>query len=657
MSELHIKITNFIKSDFGDFISEVDVFQSLKEFDALYAGEVDGEESPITDGQYDALYLYAKQLNPAHKYFTGVGSQVRGGKIDLPFEMGSLNQVPIGSIQDWVIRNNLSNKEHVVSDKMDGTSTMLIYDASGDAQIAYSRGDGVQGADWTRHIFKIKGVPTNCKKVLDSGLNVRAEVELTETAFKALYDAGIRRRGGQPYKNSRNMVAGLMNSKTIPDVCYEHLSVITYEVLGLPVQKKMQLKLLEANGFQVVKYSIIKGSKLTDGFLAKFLKDRKVDLDYEIDGVVIEVNDILERQRMNPTKETLNPGYAIKYKVADASNQAIATVKGVTWNISKHGYLKPQVNIEPVELVGVTISNATGFNAKFIINNLIGPGAKVRITRSGDVIPFITDVVLGAKMASMPTEDCRWNETGVDLVLKNKEDNNEVAIQQTLDFFSSIEAPHLKEGTVRKMFEAQQYASAHSAIGNMLIHTEVTWKRTIGENGTKIYNGIRKKFTNMPLHVLMGSLPFFGRGVGKRKFKKLEIALGTNALRDGNFSLGDIVGVGSFEAKSAAKIISGIKEYLEFYKKLPDYVTIATMEDKSGGSLSGQKICMTGFRDKDMVTAIEAAGGDVQSTVSGNTTLLVCKDPTSNSGKVKKAKDKGVKVISIGEMEDILHER
>ena len=247
--------------------------------------------------------------------------------------------------------------------------------------------------------------------------------------------------------------------------------------------------------------------------------------------------------------------------------------------------------------------------------------------------------------------DWEWNDTGVDAVLNNFEDNEEVAIQQILNFFSSIDAPHLKEGAIRKLHKAGK-----TSITDVLNLSEQDLVSVIGANGKKIYKGLQDKLTNMPLHVLMGSLPFFGRGVGKRKFKKLEIVLGTDSLRDGNFSLGDIVGVGSFEAKSAAKIIGGMKEYLEFYKKLPDYVTIATMQSTSGGALSGQKICMTGFRDKDMASAIEAAGGDVQSAVSGNTTLLVCKDPTSNSGKVKKAKDKGVKVISIDEMKDILNE-
>ena len=117
------------------------VIEILEFADADYAVG----DSFIEDNEYDALYLMAKRLYPAHVYFTGVGSKVRGGKIALPYEMGSLNQVQIGDITDWVGNWNLQKERVVVSDKMDGTSAMLIYGEDGRPQIAYSRGDGVEG--------------------------------------------------------------------------------------------------------------------------------------------------------------------------------------------------------------------------------------------------------------------------------------------------------------------------------------------------------------------------------------------------------------------------------------------------------------------------------------------------------------------------------
>lgn len=158
------------------------------------------------------------------------------------------------------------------------------------------------------------------------------------------------------------------------------------------MSKTEQLELLKANGFTVVSHTTFKGRNLTDDMLAKFLNERRDDTDYAIDGVVIEVDDANKRASMDKDNTDINPKSSIKYKVADADNLAIATVKGIEWAVSKHGYLKPRINVEPTELVGVTVQYCTGFNAKFIHDNKIQPGTKIKITRSGDVVPLCLGV-------------------------------------------------------------------------------------------------------------------------------------------------------------------------------------------------------------------------------------------------------------------------
>ncbi len=655
MKSLQQSVLRFINEGIIEDVSIEDIISSLQICDALYAGEVDGEESPITDIQYDALRLYASKLNPTHSYFIGVGSEIRGGKINLPHKMGSLNQIEIGDIEEWVSSNVLSNEDHVVSDKMDGTSALLIYDADGKPQIAYSRGDGIQGADISRHIFKIKNVPATIPYISHTGLSVRAEVELTETAFQALYNAGIRRRGGEPYKNSRNMVAGLMNSKTIPQICYQYLTVVCYEVLNLNASKQSQLRLLSSNGFQTVQYSILKGHELTDALLAKILADRKSNLDYQIDGLVIEVDSIVKRTHMNSTKDTLNPEYAIKYKVADVDNYAETSVVEVEWNLSKHGYLKPRLILDPVQLVGVTVTHATGYNAKYIKDNNIGAGTIVAVSRKGDVIPNVIKVIKPT-IANMPQNIVwSWNDTGVDALIDNYQANTEVSIQQTLDFFTSIAAPHLKEGTIRKLFALYRYTDASSAISKMLNYSLPEWMNDIGENGNKIYKGLYAKLTIIPLYVLMGSLPFFGRGVGKRKFKKLEQSIGTDELQQLNqASRPAMLMVDGFRETTVDKILAGMKDYLAFYPSLPTFCTIGNMTANTSGQFNGMKICFTGFRNSSLQQSVEEQGGEITSTVSGNTSFVVAKIPDGNSGKLKTARTKNIKVISIPDLEGML---
>jgi len=621
-----------------------EIVEVLTEADDAYSN--DGE-SFIEDNEYDALRSVAQRLAPTDEYFLGIGSDVRGGKVKLPFEMGSLNQVEIGDIKEWVRKNNLENEEVIITDKMDGTSALIVYNSLGERQIAYSRGNGVEGADISRHLFKIKNVPEQLPS--QKSMTIRAEVELSESAFETLREI-VTSKSGKKYKNARNMVAGIMNSSERPAVVYDYLTVIAYQIVDAEdISKSEMLDTLKDEGFQVEDYSSFYGKELSDELLAKYLKHRRRVTDYAIDGLVLDVNSQEKRASMNPTRDTLNPEYSIKYKVADADNTAIATVKSVTWNVSKHGYLKPQVNLEPFDLCGVTISNATGFNAKFIEENGIGYGAQVRMTRSGDVIPFIQETVKSA-IPEMPAQfdwNWDWNETGVDAVLKTS--NDEVSVQQMIDFFEKIEAPYLKEGNVRKLFDAG-YTKPENIIRDLDVRSAVS---IIGENGKKIVAGVKDKLTNIPAYRLLGAFST-ERGMGVRKFKKLQKAFGLNDLVNGQLFVNQIVGVDGFEEKSAVKAEKVMSAFSEFLNYIDGFYTFEVEQDTSGGDLVGQKICMTGFRDKDMADAIEAAGGEVQSGVSGKTTLLVCKDPTSNSGKVKKAKDKGVKVISIDEMKGML---
>jgi len=643
MSDLHVsrEIALEVLNNIDEYNAQ-DIIHLLEAADELYHND---QESFIEDNEYDALRLIAQRLDPTNKYFLGIGSEVRGGKVKLPYEMGSLDQVEIGDIEEWVRKNKLQNEDIVLTDKMDGTSAMLVYDENGAPQIAYSRGNGTEGADISRHIFKITNVPPQ----LPCGhkLVVRAEVELTETAFEKLCTK-VKSRSGKPYRNARNMVAGLMNSKTNPDVVYDYLTVIAYEVIGFEGSKKEQLEILDDNGFQVVMNSTyMKGKDLTDEKLAKFLEMRRAHTDFAIDGIVIDVNGAEKRNEMNPTRETLNPSYSIKYKVADASNYAEVEVLEVEWNISKHGYIKPRLILTPTDLCGVTVTHTTGYNAKYILDNKIGKGTIIAISRMGDVVPNPLHTVKSTQ-ADLPTEDFEWNETGVDLVLVDHHDNDEVKIQQMIDFFASIDAPHLKEGSVRKFYEV-----GYHTIEDVIQLTNMEMFSIIGANGNKIYDGLRAKLTDVPHHVIMGSVPFFGRGVGKRKFKKLIRALGWEVVYHAKVE--DIVAVDGFEEKTAHKIVNGINDYLAWLEPLEgEYITIKEEVRVAGGSMNDQKVIFTGFRDKVLHEAVEAAGGEMQMSVSGKTTLVVTKNPNSNSGKVKKARDKGIKIISIDDLKELL---
>jgi NAD-dependent DNA ligase len=353
---------------------------------------------------------------------------------------------------------------------------------------------------------------------------------------------------------------------------------------------------------------------------------------------------------MNPTRDTLNPAYTIKYKM----NTDICDIRvmDVEYNPSSHAYWKPRVNLEPTEMGGVTVSWATGFNAAFIRDNKIGPGAVLRVTRSGDVIPFIMGVVTAAEEAQLPTDEYPWhwtvNQQGkeVDAVLDNPNDLPIIRIKRMVKFFEKVDAPLLKMGNIEKL-DAAGFTKE-----DIIKATEEQLVSVLGKNGSKVFDGLRKKLQDIELHKIMGASST-QRGIGVRKMKRLQEAFGRDGLYDGP-EMADIMNVEGFDTITAGLAVTVIDEFKDFFSDVKDYVTIAE-EKEVGDALAGEKICMSGFRDKDMAAAIEAQGGTVQSGVSGKTTLLVTKDPNSTTGKPKKARELGIKIIGIEEMWGMLN--
>lgn len=634
----------FILGSFDD-VPVGSIIELLKYADDLYFNE-DGGELVMDDNQYDALKQYAQRLAPTDVYFTGVGSAVRGGKQKLPYAMGSLDQVYQGDYQKWVADNKLENEQIIDSDKLDGASNMMLYNASGTLQIAYSRGDGERGADITRHISRIHNVP----KQIDNGgepITVRAETIISPVSFSQLLQLpkGTLRR---EYKNPRNAASGMMNASELNAVVYQYIDVVAYEIVGSTLSKWEQLQKLQDLGFTVVPYRVHTAGEMNDRKWTTILNDRRQNSIYELDGVVIEVDSSATRARLaNPG--SLNPGYARKFKVADASNLAIATVKNVEWNLSKDGYFKPRVEIEPINLVGVTIKHATGFNAKFIKENKIGPGAKVKITRSGDVIPFILEVVEQAVEPQMPDDDYTWTSTGVDAIVADVQNNATVKFERLNDFFASIDVPHLGEGNLRQMFD-MGFETPESIITLTLEDIQsLCGSRTIGK---KIFDNMRAKFTNIPLYVLMGSHSAFGRGVGVRKMKKLYDAFAGDMSKCQ--SVVEIIQVEGFEHKTASKIANGYQAFQVFLDKIAKFITLAKYEAPKTGSLSGKTFVFTGFRNPDLEKKVIEIGGKMGSTVSSKTSFLVTAEPNSTSTKAVKAREIGVAVISVDELKAML---
>lgn len=645
----------FMFDSFDDYEVD-DLIQVLQAADDMY---FNGEQSFITDEQYDALRRYCEQAAPDDPYFLKSGSAVRGEAVKLPYPMGSLDQIYEGQVEKWVRDRKLTDENVVLSEKLDGASTLVIFNPDGTVKIGYSKGDGIEGADQTRHLVKIKSIPHKFPtKVLHAPIPVvRAELIISRTNFLKLAQLGIKSRSGRPYKNPRNMISGLMNAEKNDPVVYKYIDFIAYEIVGSSDDKSTQLRNLKAAGFKVVEWTSVKGSTLNDTALSGLLAQARGGSDYEMDGLVIDADLASVRERLEPTRDTLNPAYATKYKVADAANLAVATVRGVEWRISKHSVWKPRVNVEPVELPGVTVRFATGFNAKYIYDNKIGPGAKIEITRSGDVIPYIVRVVEPAQEAQMPSGEWVWGESGVEAVMSDSSDNLEVLIRQAVDFFTSIDAPGLKAGSIRTMAEHYGYKNITDALVHMITLPERGWRETIGANGGKIYTGLREKLTDIPLYRFVGASPYFGHGIGVRKWKKAIVALKVKKVKQlVSLTVVQICSIPGFEKTTAMKMIQGLGNFMAFYDQVHKEVTFEPFKEvPTEGIMAGQKVCFSDVRSKELEAKIVDEGGEIASGVSSKTTILVTPEQVGKlTTKMQKAKELGIKMVTIRQMETML---
>lgn len=620
--------------------------------DQYYNGE-DGE-SFLTDGQWDNLYRFLQVVDPINKYLIGVGADVRGDKVELPYQMPGLDQVHEDETKKWIASNRLDHEVFIVMHKMDGNSGQIIYDTDGNIQSAFSRGSSTEGQDLTRHFKLMKNLPTTKVGVdMDGSMAIRVEVEMKDEVFEKLNAQGLlRSRSGKPAKNARNYVAGQLNSSKAEQVFYDNVDVIAYEIMfPLMNSRNEELVALNAYGFDAVEYLLIEGMDINDGALIKYLEDAHKSSPWAIDGFVLAPNKRSVRDSIPARKgSSLNPVHSKKFKVGQEDNVAIAEVVAIHRKVSKDGYIKPRVEITPVDLVGVTVTFATAFNELFLKKHNIGVGAKIKITRSGDVIPYIVEVVEGKDYKLPDTNEFgeyEWsapNSDGeqVDLILTDVGNSSAAQLQQLISFFTNLGVEFISKKGLEKLFDAGYREPSD------IITAEISdIQSVVGEaNGRKGMKSLYEKLNPVEPWMLAGVTKYFGRSIGRRKLKKVYDATGDIVA-----PVDDLVKIEGIEAKTAEKIVAGYDGYADFLIRIKGKFTFAEPQEMpAGGVWEGQIVTFTGFRDKDAEAKIEAQGGRIGSSVSSKTTLVVTKDPTSSSSKIMKAKDLGIEVIGPDEL-------
>ena len=559
-------------------------------------------DSPImTDDEFDNLLEYVKEKYSESTFWKKIGSNVLKDKTKLPFFMGSMNKIKQEKeLELW--QKKFSNNNYIISAKLDGISALL--DCRGENPQFYTRGNGYEGQNITsllKHL-KVNIVPNTV---------IRGELIISKDK-----------------KNSgRNIVAGIVNSKYIEKNQISNIDFIPYEVIYPIFTPKEQMEFLENNYTNSVLYEIIENIDIN--FFQKKLLEWKKNYNYEIDGIICSHNKIYPRINENPK-------FSFAFKMN--THKVQSTVTNVKWKISKDGFIKPTVHFEPINIGNIVIEKATGFNASFIKKNNIGIGAIIEIVHSGEVIPYITKVIEKSNICSLPTDiDYYWNDTNVDIIVKNKLNNDKVQLQKIIYFFKNLNVDALGEKNIEKIFEKgfNTIPSIVSITINDLLLIDGFQQKTC----EKIYNSIHIQLKKIKLSKLMSISNIFGRGIGE---KKLDVIFDTYP---DFFQLNDhenkITSLKGFSKTTASQIVKNIPEFLSFVKKL-------NLEDKLVVSKTLKKkytYAFSGFRNKELETKLIENGNDISQTITKNVNILIVKNKNDQSSKIEKAKKLNIEII------------
>lgn len=588
-----------------------------------YANKSYYNQTPVmTDNQYDIIKDFIEIKYPTNSIISEIGAEVERNKVTLPYEMASMDKIKpdTTALSNWISK---FGGPYVLSCKLDGVSG--LYSTEGIVPKLYTRGNGKVGQDVSHFIPHLR-LP-NTKDIV-----IRGEFIIPKAIFDLKYK--------NTFANPRNMVAGIINNKTVVDAVRD-LHFVAYEIIQPQLTPSQQMEMLGTINVERVLYQ--NSNSLSNEMLSETLVDWRKNYMYEIDGVIVTDDHIYPRK-------SGNPAHAFAFKMVLSDQVAEAKVIDVLWTPSKDGYLKPRVQIEPIHLGGVVIEYATGFNAAFIKNNNIGIGATIEIIRSGDVIPYIKAVTTPAPEAKMPNVAYKWNDTHVDILLENALEDATVREKNITGFFRGIQVEGLSSGNITRIINA-----GFDSVPKILKMSEDDFLKVPGFKGklaNKIYTTIHNKLEQSSLIDLMSASNLFGRGFSSKKLELImqelpDILISSETQYQKINAVANIKGMA---IKTAEAFVDHIDDFVNFLKEI-DYEDKLYDSPKSkdfvnNHPLTGKTIVLTGTRDKIVIDLIKKFGANQGSSVSKNTHLVIAKNIDEDTGKAEEARKLNIPIMT-----------
>lgn len=344
--------------------------------DAYYHGT-----PTMSDAAFDALENSLRKQDPNHDYFSEVGApadKTGWQKIPHPVDMGSLSKAQtIEEFQEWLRLRGLVGSDLVVSEKLDGISILLTYDADGNFETAATRGDGKVGEDISRNVLLMNGVPKKIENNSGGPVYVRGEI----VCHKSIHPIEFPNDS-----NPRNTASGTAKRQNAGWQKARHLNVYAYRLdyTTTNMDKAEELTTLKKLGFDVPNWKCLVGTEVEECY-QDYISKTRAGLDYDIDGLVIEVNSAAIAGRLGSHNGTPKGSVALKFP----HESQTTTLIDVVWQTGSTGRITPVAIFETVNLAGANVSKASLHNLSRLESLKLYAGCEILVSRRNDVIPQV----------------------------------------------------------------------------------------------------------------------------------------------------------------------------------------------------------------------------------------------------------------------------
>ena len=629
-----------------------------------YATEYYTSDNPsVSDSEYDRLYRELVELEAAYPDQVLADSPTHrvGGKVLDGFEKYS-HQYPLYSLQDAFsreeleafdarVRKELPQPTYICELKIDGLSISLTYE-NGILVAGATRGDGSVGENITENLKRVKDIPLTLPEKLD--ITVRGECYMPRASFDLVNQA--RQENGEPeFANPRNAAAGTLRQLDTAVVAKRNLATFLYQEASPSTRDSQEkvLEHLEQLGF------VVNSKRILSNFLDEiwdFIQEvgqERDNLPYDIDGVVIKVNDLAGQEELGFTVKV--PKWAVAYKFPAEEKEA--QLLSVDWTVGRTGVVTPTANLTPVQLAGTTVSRATLHNVDYIAEKDIRKDDTVIVYKAGDIIPAVLRVV-ESKRVSEEKLDIPTNCPSCDSHLLHFED--EVAlrcinprcpaqIMEGLIHFASRDAMNitgLGPSIVEKLFAANLVKDV-ADIYRLKEDDFLLLEGVKEKSASKLYQAIQASKENSAEKLL------FGLGIRHVGSKASQLLLQhfhsiENLAQADPEEVASIESLGGVIAQSLQTYFAteGSKILLDELKEAGVNLDYKGQTVVADAALSGLTVVLTGKLERltrsEAKGKLESLGAKVTGSVSKKTNLVVA--GADAGSKLQKAQELGIEV-------------